>query len=92
MFISYSKFIVNQFASISHNVPAVNDGFLCAIEELRSNSSAQKNVAPQNTAKAKPERCFVEPSRRQAAYFYRFVICRLPIYNNFLFLCLCHIY
>ena len=30
--------------------PAVKDVFLCAIEELRSNSSAQKNVAEQNRA------------------------------------------
>ena len=35
---------------VSHNVPAVSDVFLCAIEELRSNSSVQKNVVEQKRA------------------------------------------
>ena len=46
--------------------------FLCAIKELRSNSSAQKNVAEKKRSKGrKPDCCFAQPSRHKAAYSYR---------------------
>jgi hypothetical protein len=53
---------------MAHNVPVINDVFLCAIKEMHSISSTQKNVAEQNTTKAlAPTGILCSPSRRQAA-------------------------
>jgi hypothetical protein len=40
----FDKRSLYSFAKLAPNVPAVYDVFLCVIKELRSNSSAQKNV------------------------------------------------
>jgi len=54
--------------TMSHNVPAVCDVFLCAIKEMRSISSTQKNVAEQNATKGvSPTGVLRSPSRRKAA-------------------------
>jgi hypothetical protein len=38
-------------SGIAPNVPVICDVFLCAIKEMRSISSTQKNVAEQNSTK-----------------------------------------
>jgi hypothetical protein len=39
-----SRIFAKNLGGISHNVPAVYDGFLCPIKEMRSISRAQKTV------------------------------------------------
>jgi hypothetical protein len=50
---------------ISPNVPVINDVFLCAIKDMRSISSTQKNVAEKNNTQAfTPTGILRSPSRR----------------------------
>jgi hypothetical protein len=65
--------------------------FLCAIEKLRSNFSAQKNVAEKNRMKgASPTAVFRSPSRREAAM--RIQTCYVPFARILLFYYLQFIY
>jgi hypothetical protein len=60
---------------MAHNVPAVNEGFLCPMRKMRSIFRAQKTLAEKNPTKAlSADWDFSELSRLKAAYVYSPVI------------------